>query len=155
MKVKVSQLEQTQLLAQNLANLLLEHLIFPPVLLYGTLGSGKTTFVRYFVYSFPKGEEAEVSSPSFNIVNLYPTQPEIAHFDLYRLQGSTLDESLEELFFAENTIKIVEWAEYLPESLLSENWLKIHIHLQKNERIFEFTGKGSGNKILSSFGELF
>ncbi|MFW6324757.1 MAG: tRNA (adenosine(37)-N6)-threonylcarbamoyltransferase complex ATPase subunit type 1 TsaE, partial [Desulfovibrionales bacterium] len=39
------------------------------ILLTGDLGSGKTTFTRGLVRSLPGGNEAEISSPSFNICN--------------------------------------------------------------------------------------
>jgi tRNA threonylcarbamoyladenosine biosynthesis protein TsaE len=66
------------------------------VLLRGDLGSGKTTFVRGLVAALPGGEEAEVASPSFNLVNVYPTRPEVVHMDLYRLRGGEAGELFEE-----------------------------------------------------------
>ena len=59
----------------------------------GELGAGKTTLVRGLVEALPGGQDAEVASPSFNLVNLYPTQPETAHVDLYRCEGAPLDDS--------------------------------------------------------------
>jgi tRNA threonylcarbamoyladenosine biosynthesis protein TsaE len=55
------------------------------VWLEGELGAGKTTFVQLLV------EEAgglEASSPSFSLVNAYPTKEgEIYHADCYRLRS--------------------------------------------------------------------
>jgi len=84
-----------------------------PLLLSGPLGSGKTTLVRGLVGSLPGAEEAEVSSPSFNIVNLYPTTPQVAHFDLYRIVGSAPEEFLDALD-AQNVLVVAEWIENLP-----------------------------------------
>ena len=56
--------------------------VLPAVLMNGQLGAGKTTFVRALVELLPGSENAEVGSPSFNLVNLYPTTPPVAHFDL-------------------------------------------------------------------------
>jgi len=68
-----------------------------PLLLSGALGAGKTTLVRGLVSALPGAELAEVSSPSFNIVNIYPTTPQVAHFDLYRVVGSAPEELLDSL----------------------------------------------------------
>lgn len=154
MKVVVRELEETQNLAITLANLLLEQQQKPLILFEGNLGAGKTTFIRFFVHAFPQGKQAEVSSPSFNLLNIYPTQPEIAHFDLYRLQGEELDTDLEEVLLSSKFIRLVEWSEHLPAYLKFADWLKISFHLQEKERILEFTAKGSMTNILSSFKKL-
>jgi tRNA threonylcarbamoyladenosine biosynthesis protein TsaE len=90
----------------------------PPVLLLqGDLGSGKTTLVRGIVNSLPGADMAEVSSPSFNIVNLYPTTPPVAHFDLYRLEGMPPDDALFEHMEDRETLTVVEWAQFLDKDL--------------------------------------
>ena len=99
----------------------------PSLLLQGDLGSGKTTLVRGFVESLPGSEMAEVSSPSFNIFNLYPTEPPVAHFDLYRLEGMPPDDALFEQLEDPETITIVEWIQFLarkywPEEALFLEW---------------------------------
>lgn len=83
----------------------------PVVLLYGDLGSGKTTLTRGLVQGLPGGEEAEVSSPSFTLCNVYPTCPELVHCDLYR-GGDTLPEEAETALESGGLV-IVEWAERL------------------------------------------
>ena len=85
----------------------------PALLLQGELGSGKTTFVRGFVESLPGADMAEVSSPSFNIFNLYPTVPPVAHFDLYRLEGMAPDDALFECLEDPDTVTVVEWIQFL------------------------------------------
>jgi tRNA threonylcarbamoyladenosine biosynthesis protein TsaE len=55
------------------------------VLLVGDLGAGKTTLARGLIQSL-LGEDAEVPSPTFTIVQGYDTDPPIQHFDLYRLK---------------------------------------------------------------------
>ena len=83
--------------------------------LYGGLGSGKTTFTRGLCRAL--GCLVDVSSPTFSIINFYPGKIEVAHVDLYRLEGNFHEIGLDELF---NTKKIVvvEWPEkikkYLP-----------------------------------------
>jgi len=94
---------------------------FPAILLQGNLGSGKTTLVRGLVESLHGAELAEVSSPSFNIVNLYPTEPPVAHFDLYRLEGLPPDEALFEYMDDPGILTIIEWAQFLAPSLWPDN----------------------------------
>ncbi len=86
--------------------------------LVGSLGSGKTEFVRGFVRAL--SSEATVTSPSFTLVNTYPTSPfVIHHFDFYRLN------SAEELFEIgyyeyvadETAVVLIEWADMFPEAL--------------------------------------
>lgn len=89
----------------------------PALLLQGDLGSGKTTLVRGFVESLPGADLAEVSSPSFNIFNLYPTTPPVAHFDLYRLEGMPADDALFECLEDSDVLTVVEWIQFLDRDL--------------------------------------
>lgn len=95
-----------------------------PLLLSGPLGAGKTTLVRGLVSALPGAGEAEVSSPSFNIVNFYPTSPQVAHFDLYRMVGAAPEEFLECLD-AQNILVVAEWVENLPQ----KQWPEEALHL--------------------------
>jgi tRNA threonylcarbamoyladenosine biosynthesis protein TsaE len=86
------------------------------LLLSGPVGAGKTTLVRFLVESLPGGREAEISSPSFTIANIYCTAPVAHHFDLYRLDsGLPLppEASLEESLENPQVVTIVEWPERL------------------------------------------
>ena len=60
------------------------------VFLYGEMGVGKTTFIRYLINNFQKNnklEITEVTSPTFNLLNEYQiNQIKINHYDLYRLK---------------------------------------------------------------------
>ena len=96
------------------------------LLLRGGLGSGKTTLVRGLAEALPGGGEAEVASPSFNIVNVYPTRPETYHLDLYRIPHGdpAVEEHLEAAILAE-AIVAVEWAEYLPGAIRPADRLEI------------------------------
>jgi tRNA threonylcarbamoyladenosine biosynthesis protein TsaE len=94
-------------------------------LLEGQLGCGKTTFTREFVHELPDGHLAEVSSPSFTIVNHYPTVPPVAHFDLYRLGGAGPEEDLLETLSSREPLIVVEWVEHLP----AEYWPTDYLHL--------------------------
>jgi tRNA threonylcarbamoyladenosine biosynthesis protein TsaE len=77
------------------------------LLLNGDLGAGKTTFVRGVARG--AGSTAHVSSPTFQLVRVYPGRVQLAHVDLYRVEASTeLGElGLEELL--DQGAVIVEW----------------------------------------------
>lgn len=81
------------------------------VLLSGELGAGKTTFVRGVARG--AGSAAWVSSPTFQLVRLYPGRVQVAHVDLYRIaQAAELaDLGLEDL--AQHGAVVVEWGERL------------------------------------------
>ena len=81
------------------------------VLLTGELGAGKTTFVRGVARG--TGSSADVASPTFQLVRIYPGRVQLAHVDLYRVEnlGELRDLGLEEL--AQDGAVVVEWGERL------------------------------------------
>lgn len=81
------------------------------LLLSGELGSGKTTFVRGVARG--AGSTAQVASPTFQLIRVYPGRVQLAHVDLYRIENpSELDGlGLEEL--AEQGAVVVEWGDRL------------------------------------------
>jgi tRNA threonylcarbamoyl adenosine modification protein YjeE len=89
------------------------------ITLTGDLGAGKTTFARAFIRAILDDPAAEVPSPTFTLVQSYPTpRIEIAHFDLYRLNSP---DELDEIGFDEavtNGVTLVEWPERAGDHLL-------------------------------------
>ena len=76
------------------------------VSLNGTLGAGKTTFVRYLVKAL--GVDVSVSSPSYVLENIYKGKDfSVSHWDLYRLRECPI-ELLDEEF--KGSIVLIEWA---------------------------------------------
>jgi len=103
-------------------------------LLYGNLGAGKTTWVKYLV-SHLGGDARQVDSPTFSIVNTYEVNGnQIHHFDLYRLESL---EEIEDIGFMEyidsGNLCIIEWPEKIAEFLPTEDILTLNIslHLEK------------------------
>ncbi len=103
------------------------------ILLYGDLGSGKTTFTQGLAKTL--GAARRVVSPTFTLMNLYPLKKKknspslMVHMDCYRLKNfSDIEEiGAEEYFFDPNTIVVIEWPEILEKKLLRDKRI---IHLR-------------------------
>ena len=77
------------------------------VLIDGPLGAGKTAFVRGMAEGLG-GDPAEVSSPTFTILQQYRARPVLYHADLYRLTPAEVaDLGLEETGL--DGVLAVEW----------------------------------------------
>ena len=87
------------------------------IFLYGEIGVGKTTFVRFFINhleSKNKIKNSDVLSPTFNIVYDYNTvKAKILHYDLYRLKNYKDISQLGIFETSNDCIKIVEWPELI------------------------------------------
>ncbi|OGW84619.1 MAG: tRNA (adenosine(37)-N6)-threonylcarbamoyltransferase complex ATPase subunit type 1 TsaE [Omnitrophica bacterium RIFCSPHIGHO2_02_FULL_46_11] len=86
------------------------------IALIGTLGSGKTTFVKGLGLGLGVTDEREVKSPTFVIFHIYKGRIPLYHFDLYRFHESTNieDIGLDEFIDDPNAISVVEWADRIP-----------------------------------------
>ena len=87
------------------------------IFLYGEIGVGKTTFVRFFINHLENKngiKNSDVLSPTFNIVYDYDVgNRKILHYDLYRLKNY---KDISQLGMFENSrdnIKIIEWPELI------------------------------------------
>ena len=87
------------------------------IFLYGKIGVGKTTFVRFLINNLEieNGiKKSDVLSPTFNIVYDYRIKKiKIQHYDLYRIKN--YNDILELGMFESTTdyIKLVEWPELI------------------------------------------
>lgn len=117
MEIYLATPEDTEALGNSLAMELPRHGV-RALLFKSALGMGKTTLIRALVAALPGGENAEAASPSFNLCNLYPTTPPVAHFDLYRQEEGMADESLLDFLEDGRHVVLIEWAERLPEYAL-------------------------------------
>lgn len=83
------------------------------ILLFGTLGTGKSTLARAFIRALTSADE-EVPSPTFTLVQAYEAAPaDIWHFDLYRLEKpeDSFELGIEDAFI--DGISLIEWPERL------------------------------------------
>ena len=143
---------ETETLAHTLAPLLKARDI---ILLMGDLGTGKTTFSRALIRALTSPDE-EVPSPTFTLVQTYPTYHEetIWHFDLYRIKDpeEVWELGIEEAFA--DAISLIEWPERLPSIPLS-GALKISFLMEKagDQRRLTLTGGSSWASRLEELGE--
>ena len=90
------------------------------IFLYGEMGVGKTTFVKYFINKFQTNEQlklTEVTSPTFNLLNEYETNNfVIKHYDLFRIKNSSEIKGLDIFENNKKNITLVEWPQLLKNS---------------------------------------
>ncbi len=83
-------------------------------LLEGGLGAGKTSMVKVFAKAL--GYSGTVQSPTYGILNEYPTDRsgKIIHFDLYRLTdlAEAIDIGIEDYLYS-NSYCFIEWHEII------------------------------------------
>ena len=88
--IDISSEETTKELAKELSNYLKGGEV---IFLYGEMGVGKTTFVKYLINQFQikKNIQAtEVTSPTFNLLNEYEINDlVIKHYDLFRIKDKS------------------------------------------------------------------
>ena len=108
--IDISLEETTKELAENLTTYLKGGEI---IFLYGEMGVGKTTFVKYFINKFQKNknlELSEVTSPTFNLLNEYQINDlVIKHYDLFRLKDKSEINNLDLFEKNINNITFIEW----------------------------------------------
>ena len=107
----------------------------------GNMGSGKTTFIRYFIQRISKAKS--VPSPSYNIILPYDSKhSKIYHMDVWRLKNhnEALSLGITEMF--DDAIFLIEWAEKI-ELILPNDTLKLSIKNKKKQKFLEI----EGNKI--------
>ena len=99
------------------------------VFLYGEMGVGKTTFVKYLINGFQKENNqitTEVTSPTFNILNEYQIKKiKINHYDLYRLNSANELKNLNLFDDKLNSITLIEWPQIIiekPKQLIELNF---------------------------------
>jgi len=103
------------------------------ICLYGSLGSGKTTFVRGFLRAL--GVRGPVRSPTFALIHEYRrTKPPAYHMDFYRLRTSDLENlGLREYLEDPSAVCLIEWPE-AAEGRLGADRLELTLEHQRGSR---------------------
>jgi len=141
--MQLNSLEDTQNFSKNVSKTINAGDI---IFLYGEIGVGKTTFVRFFINHLEnknKIKNSEVLSPTFNILYDYEVgNIKILHYDLYRLKNYKDISQLGMFETSNDSIKIVEW----PELIESKPKDRVDIQFQysklKDSRKVEIIGFG-------------
>ncbi len=87
------------------------------VFLYGEMGVGKTTFVKYFINEYQKKNnlrQTEITSPTFSLLNEYQMKDiRIKHYDLFRINRKEDINNLD-IFEKDNKlITLIEWPQLI------------------------------------------
>ena len=87
--MELSSLQDTQNLSKKISKIIK---LGDTIFLYGEIGVGKTTFVRYLINHLEvenKIKESDILSPTFNIIYDYDIgKIKIHHYDLYRVKNN-------------------------------------------------------------------
>ena len=138
-EVKTENVKQTQELAFRMGQKLKGPVV---VAFFGGLGMGKTAFTTGLAKGL--GIEADVSSPTFALVNEYRGRVNLYHFDMYRVES--WDDLYSTGFFdyyETGGVLACEWSENI-ENALPENTIRVEISHGEtdNERIIRIEGQG-------------
>ena len=90
------------------------------IFLYGEMGVGKTTFVKYFINEFQKINnlpQTEITSPTFSLLNEYQVKDiRIKHYDLFRISKKEEINNLD-IFEKDNKlITLIEWPQLIADT---------------------------------------
>ncbi len=114
------------------------------VFLYGEIGVGKTTFIRYLINQFQKLnklEITEVTSPTFNLLNEYSINNfKINHYDLFRLKSAEEIKNLDLFEDNKNIITLVEWPQIIKEK--PKNLIELFFEYGKDHKTRSVQIKG-------------
>jgi len=107
--------------------------------LKGPLGSGKTTFARFFIGALAKINKKRIkepiTSPTYNLIKNYNcgNNVNVCHVDLYRLKNIKEIEKIGLLEEIDNKIALIEWPEKI-EKILKK---RIDISFIKKKKKFD------------------
>jgi tRNA threonylcarbamoyladenosine biosynthesis protein TsaE len=113
--------------------------------LQGTLGAGKTCFVRGLARGLGVPCGAQVISPTFVLLRQYAGRLQLNHYDAYRLDGAAdMEEIGSEETFADGGVTVVEWADHVAECLPAARFLLSIQVTGPSERRLALSAHGEG-----------
>jgi len=141
--MQLKTLEDTQVFSKKISQIIgTGDVIF----LYGEIGVGKTTFVRFFInYLESKNgiKNSDILSPTFNIVYNYDVRNmKILHYDLYRLKSYKDISQLGIFETSKDHIKIVEWPELIKPKPKDRIDILLEYSRMQDSRKVKITGFG-------------
>ena len=87
------------------------------IFLYGEMGVGKTTFVKYFINEYQKINnltQTEITSPTFSLLNEYQVKDiRIKHYDLFRINRKEDINNLDIFEKDSKLITLIEWPQLI------------------------------------------
>lgn len=139
-EVVTSSVEETEIFAERMGKKLKSGAV---VAFFGGLGMGKTAFTRGLARGLGIG--ADVSSPTFALVNEYRGKISLYHFDMYRVE--TWDDLYSTGFFDyldTGGVLACEWSENIENALPENTTVRVTIKRGQsdNERIITVEGQG-------------
>ena len=115
-KIDISSKNQLEEFARNFGENLKQGDVF---FLFGEIGVGKTTFVKYLINNLQfkfNQELSEITSPTFNIMNEYKVGDlMIKHYDLFRLKSANEVKDLNLFDKNDKSILLIEWPQLIKE----------------------------------------
>jgi tRNA threonylcarbamoyladenosine biosynthesis protein TsaE len=109
--------------------------------LSGELGSGKTCFTGGIARGLGVGNDYQITSPTFTLINEYPAKLALYHFDVYRLGSyADLDDLGYEEYFSGNGVVVIEWAEKIAQIVPPEAIFINFEYIDENKRRITFKG---------------
>ena len=116
-KINITSEKSTKALAQKFTEYLKGgEFIF----LYGEMGVGKTTFVKYLINEFQKTYKVtpiEVLSPTFGLLNEYKVKDiRIKHYDLFRINNKKEVNNLDIFEIDNKSITLIEWPQLIADT---------------------------------------
>ena len=141
--MQLKSLKNTQNFSKNISRIISAGDI---IFLYGEIGVGKTTFVRFFIHHLESKngiKNSEVLSPTFNIVHDYDIgNIKILHYDLYRLKNYKDISQLGMFETSSDHIKLIEWPELIETKPKNRIDILFQYSKSKNSRKVKIAGFG-------------
>ena len=121
------------------------------VYLYGDIGTGKTTFVKYLInYLQKKNNEKiiEILSPTFNILNEYEINDlKVLHYDLYRIKDQNELANLGLITEQKESLIFIEWPNLINTN--SKKTINLNFKYEDNFNKRSLTIKSNNSKIIN------